>query len=464
MLFNNAAIYYSLIILNFIKISSFAISFYSYKNLTNSTTQIEILDYLKNNIRYNFIKIGEKSQKLPIILTSHDSFSIIKKNNCPIYSNYDVNISKTMEKYYIKSNDNFFYFKDYISFDDINKDIFFTFIHYNQTNSEDNNNCGYIGLQNNLEEREEGKTNLFIQLKKMNIINKSIYYFNYTENNEVILNAGIEPYELNDTLYSEENMKILEVDEILDNEKKIENIGKYRWNLNISKVFYFRKLPIQSKIDPYVEISRLKTRRVGFFQALLVPEDILIKGPFEYQEQIEEDYFYDLFKDNICKKINFERKYFFLCKKEYKNLIQTTFPSLYFFSEELNYIFELNFNDLFIEHGQYLIFAIYFDFFQIEIFEDAFLSEWFFGEAFLKKYSFSFDLDNGKIRFYKENAIKRKFNKKLEKKEEKKTNIKYYQLGIGIIVVVLAIGIFAFINDRISKRKPRNNNSNLIIN
>ena len=80
----------------------------------------------------------------------------------------------------------------------------------------------------------------------------------------------------------------------------------------LTKVFYFKKLPIQSNLDPYVEISRKNTRRVNFFQALLIPEDNLIKGPFEYEAQIEDDFFDRFIKDNIYKKINFERKYFFI--------------------------------------------------------------------------------------------------------------------------------------------------------
>ena len=296
----------------------------------------------------------------------------------------------------------------------------------------------------------------------MKYIDKAIIYFNYTKNNNLLLNIGVEPFEINPILYSEKNMKILDVDSILDYKIKVENTGKYRWNLNISKVFYFKKLPIQSNLDPYVEISRKNTRRVNFYQALLVPEDNLIKGPFEYEEQIEKDFFYDNIKDNICKKINFERKYFFVCKKEYKYLFENTFPSLYFYSKELDYMFELTFKDLFIEQKDYLVFAIYFDYFQTEVFVGAFLSEWFFGKTFLQKYCFSFDLDNGKIRFYKENKIKKRNNSKVDNKNDNKSNIniRYYQLGL--IFVILTIAVIAFIWDRIVKRKSNRLNNALI--
>jgi hypothetical protein len=252
-------------------------------------------------------------------------------------------------------------------------------------------------------------------------------------------------------------MKIIDVDYILDYEIKRENRGQFRWNLNISKVFYFKKLPIQSDLDPYVEVSRKKRRKVEYFQALIIPENNLIKGPFEYQENIEEDFFEKLISDNICKKINFERKVYFVCKKEYKNLIKNTFPTLYFFSSALKYMFILDYDDLFIEKDENLIFGIYFDYLQIEVFKNAFLSEWFFGKLFLKKYCFSFDPEQDQLRFYKENMMKTIRKKPEENNVENTTNKRLYQLGL--ILIIVAIGIIAFTLERVIKKKKRINNS-----
>ena len=79
----------------------------------------------------------------------------------------------------------------------------------------------------------------------------------------------------------------------MSHEKKHIDTRKYKWNLNFSQVFYFKKLPIQSSADPYSEVSRKNTRRVDFFQAMLMPEEALIKGPFEYMERIDENKFLD---------------------------------------------------------------------------------------------------------------------------------------------------------------------------
>ena len=461
MFIRNVVILITFILLNINLIITFSIPFYSSKNLFNSSTPLQILDSLKNNIKYSFIEIGEPSQKLPIIFTSHDSSLKITKNDCPIKSNYDLNLLKSAKITYEENNDKYFYVNDYISLNDEYKNIFISFVYHNISFNNQENTCGYIGTQfiESFEKEENDTKNLFLQLKQLNLIEKNIFYYNYTADNNGFLIIGKEPYEINPQLYSKNNITGLEVDYLLDYENKNINIGKYRWNLNFSKSFYFKKLPLESNIDPYVEVSRKKTRRVDFWQALLVPEEDLIKGPFEYLEQIEEDFFNPLNRDNICKKITFERRYFFVCQKQYKYIIQKTFPSLYFYHKELNYMFELTFDDLFIENNEFLIFSIYFDYFQIELFRGAFLSEWFFGKIFLKKYCFSFDLDNGKIRFYPEKTAKKKTNKKLSKKNlDNGTNkIRYYQLGF--ILVVLTIGIFAFVLDRVTKRKYRINNS-----
>ena len=327
------------------------------------------------------------------------------------------------------------------------------FIYQNQTDK-NNNECGFIGTQIIDKDDKNNTNNIIIQLKNMKIINNPVFYFNYTDNNNGFLNIGFEPFEINPHLYSKYNMKRIDIDFILDYEIKNENRGKFRWNLNFTKVFYFRNLPTQSRLNTYVEVSRKNTRKVEYFQALFFPEDDLIKGPFEYEELIEKDFFDSLIDEDICKKINFERKFFFVCSKEYKKLLKQTFPTLYFYSEALNYMFQLNYDDLFIEKDEYLIFSIYFDYLQIEVFRGAFLSEWFFGKTFLKKYCFSFNPEKEQLTFYKENII-RPIIVNLQEKTTLNTTKRIYQFGFVLIVVT--IGCFVFILERFVKRKNRNN-------
>ena len=434
--------------------SPLIVPLYSTKNIINSYSVLDILDFFKNNRKYSYIEIGQPSQRFQIIFISTDSNNIIKGETPYSDSFYNLNISKTKQFDYEPNELNYFYLKDLISFDTYYKNLLMPFIYYNSTINQEKN-YGIVGLAYPMKSEEEN--NLILQLKKLKAINKAIFYFNYTKDNQVFLNIGSEPYEIDDS-YTK-NPIIMKIDPILDYEVKTGKIRKYNWNLNISRIFYFRKLPFQTEIDPYVEISRMKTRKINFFQALLVPEDDLIKGPFEYMEAIEENFFDDLISDNICTKISFENKYYYFCKKEYKGLIKNTFPTIYFYQPDINYMFELTYDDLFFEKDNYLFFGIYFDKFQIEVFMGAFISEWTFGKIFLKKYCFAFDLENKKLYFYKKNKIEKTKNKTEDKKNEnenKNSNKKIYQLGL--ILVVITIGVFAFLIDRFARKRYRVNN------
>ena len=258
MLLKNAVILINFII-NISTIISLSIPFYSYKNLDNATTITEILDFMKNNDLYTYIFIGEPSQKLPIIITTYDSLIVFKKDNCPFEFIYDINLSKSSLRIYDNNNTKYYYINDYISFDKEKKHINMTFILINMTLF-GQNMCGFFGMQYIPKDIRDNTNNLILDLKNKNIIKKSIFFFNYTSDNNGILNIGVEPFETNPQLFSQNNMQIIDVDYILDYEIKREYRGKFRWNLNISKVFYFKKLPIQSELDPYVEISRKKRR------------------------------------------------------------------------------------------------------------------------------------------------------------------------------------------------------------
>ena len=445
------------LIIKLSQISSLIIPLHSTQNFSNVNSILEILDSYKNDMKYSYIEIGVPPQKFQIIFTSEEASNLIKGENCFPDSFYDLNKSKTNERHYEINQKNYFYIDEYISFDKNYHNLLMHFIYYNWTITK-NENCGNIGFGYSLPNEEEH--NLFFQLKKLNVINKTIIYFNYSYNNdEMSLNIGQEPFELDKSFST--NATRIEIDPILDYEKKSGKYRQYNWNLNFSKIFYFRKLPLQTSIDPYVEISRMKTRKINYFQAMIMPEDELIKGPYEYQEAIEENFFDNLIKDKICQKMKFENKVYFYCKKEQKNLLKNTFPSLYFFHDKLNYMFELTFDDLFFEKGEFLFFGIYFDHVLIEVFRGAFISEWYLGKLFLKKYSFGFDFEKRELIFYKKNKTQK--NKNEDKKKTKNEKISSKKLlQLGLILVVIAIGVFAFLLDRYWRKKSRVNSSLLI--
>ena len=440
-----------LFIIKLTHISSLIIPLHSTKNFSNCNSILDLLDFYKNNRKYTYIQISDVPQKFQIFFTSTESSNVIKDENCFSDSYYNIDISNTVQYDYEQNEKYHFYIKDIISFDKQYSNLLIPFIYYNSTIYEEN--CGSIGFACSLP--KEIEYNLFFELKKLNAIDKSIFYFNYSNNDDMSLNIGFEPFEI-DNSYTK-NKKVIGIDPILDYYKKSMR-RQYNWNLNFSRIFYLRKIPLESGIDPYVDINRMKTRKVKFFQALLVPEEELIKGPFEYQEAIEENFFDKLIADKICTKYKSENKYYFYCKKKHKKLIKNTFPSLYFYQEKLNYMFELTYDDLFIEKGDILFFGIYFDCFLIEVYRGAFISEWYFGKIFFKKYTFGFDFEKNKLIFYKKNKTKKKkIDDKKNTEKENDSKKKIYQLGL--ILVVITIGVFAFLLDRYARRKYRLTNA-----
>ena len=79
--------------------------------------------------------------------------------------------------------------------------------------------------------------------------------------------------------------------------------------------------------------------------------------------------------------------------------ILQTFPSLYFQHIDLDYIFELSYQDLFVEKDGKYIFLV------IENYEGE---NWLIGTPFLKKYQFIFNEDSKTIGFYNPNMPKEK--------------------------------------------------------
>jgi hypothetical protein len=171
----------------------------------------------------------------------------------------------------------------------------------------------------------------------------------------------------------------------------------------------------------------------------------LILSTEEYFNKILEIFFNKYIIQNICK-INIERRninnnyHIISCKNSEEFKIEE-FPTLYIFKEEFNFIFELDYNDLFEKIDNSFIFLIIYFPFSCGNFE--------FGKPFLKKYQMSYNVEMSTIHFYKKNN---RINNIIKK--EKSQNI--YILVILIILVVFCLGIYykKFFH---TKRKLRKN-------
>ena len=173
----------------------------------------------------------------------------------------------------------------------------------------------------------------------------------------------------------------------------------------------------------------------------------IILSTEEYFNKILEIFFNKYINTNICK-INIERRninnnyHIILCKKIEEFKIEQ-FPSLYLFKEEFDFIFELNYNDLFEQIDNIYIFLIIYFPFSCDNFQ--------LGKPFLKKYQLSYNVDMSTVHFYKINNTNNNNN---IKKGDKSKNIIF--LFILIILVIFFIGIY-YKKIFHAKRKKRKN-------
>lgn len=181
-----------LFIIKLTHISSLIIPLHSTKNFSNCNSILDLLDFYKNNRKYTYIQISDVPQKFQIFFTSTESSNVIKDENCFSDSYYNIDISNTVQYDYEQNEKYHFYIKDIISFDKQYSNLLIPFIYYNSTIYEEN--CGSIGFACSLP--KEIEYNLFFELKKLNAIDKSIFYFNYSNNDDMSLNIGFEPFEI----------------------------------------------------------------------------------------------------------------------------------------------------------------------------------------------------------------------------------------------------------------------------
>ena len=167
-------------------------------------------------------------------------------------------------------------------------------------------------------------------------------------------------------------------------------------------------------------------------------------APDEYRLIILENFFNEYINQSICfeEKLNLR---FIYCNKNLFTINDIKkFPKLNFYEINLNYTFELNLNDLFIEKGEYYWFLVGFG-----------VVNWSFGLSFLKKYPLIFNHENKAIYYYIDNIVKNE-NKSNDKGIYLTANVSLI-IGIVIAAVFLIIGFFAGKNLFNERRKKKAN-------
>jgi len=304
----------------------------------------------------------------------------------------------------------------------------FPFFYYTDLSKQNFNVCGSIGLLmtdvKNPEEFDE-------YLKLIGSQTHHFSFFNYN-GQDYIVNSIFLHIEFKDIFKNVKNISW--VNPILGNDVS-------NWEIPIKDIYY-NNIHIKNTV---LELNPL-------FE--------LIIGDNDYKANIENDFFKSYFKEEICSvKEKKEYKIFECDANKFNNKDIKQFPTLHMFNIEINYIFEMNGEDLFIKINDKLYFKIVFPIL------DLLPKRWILGKIFLRKYPTIFSSTNKLIGFYLENEDNLPEEDK-EKKGDKASQIENDESIFSntfficlIIVIILGLffaGVYFWKKILLSKRHKKN--------
>jgi uncharacterized protein YneF (UPF0154 family) len=298
-------------------------------------------------------------------------------------------------------------------------------------------NIGLEILIDNNNTLQKDKYSLIYQLLEKNIIKDSHWSIFYKKGNNT---NGANLYNLNELINTKAELIIGDYPHNykpnLLNEKKLTTIkSKYaKWNLYFTTIYFYN--------------SNKEKQFLNLPDAELSINEFYIGGPISYYIHINKHFFEKYIKENICH-TGYSGKYLIIyCDKSEKFNVSDLqkFPTIYFEHDELNYTFELTYEDIFIEQDNKYWFLICF-----ESYYEA--EKWLLGSIFLRKYNFVFEQKTKTIGFYNMNVVQEKM------KEDKPKSI---SMGYRIILFIICGIVFIFIGFLIAKKyyKKKKKNAN----
>ena len=260
----------------------------------------------------------------------------------------------------------------------------------------------YLGF--NYYSSENYELNFIEQLKSEKYIDSYIFSFEFNNDKEGEIIIGSFPHNYNSKMYNENDLKWTNVFIIHP---------FFYWNI------YFNNIIFDNK--------KFNGSTVCTFEY----ESNLIFAPIEYKSILVNKFINE--NKNKCYEIKNEKKHsFFICEK---NINIKKIPKITFISKELNYEFEVDYNDLFNEINGKLYLLIAFD-------DNQEFKRWKLGIPFLKKYKFLFDQSKRIIGFYS---------------NKKQNNQNISLVWLFILIVIIFVLSYVIYKVRIIKRKKRIN-------
>ena len=304
--------------------------------------------------------------------------------------------------------------------------------------------CGNLGLQIYNKNGNQFRNDYFINsLKQNNIISAytwSILYLNNTVNKNDILNYTNKDYDgiLICGIDKNDYQSIFKTNNIKTVKAEARSSSIY-WDITNIKISYEFS---EDKANNYESLDN----RITFNN-----ENNYITCTESYFNSIKNTFFKSLIENNICniiEKIQPMSSSIIVCNKDIKDKL-SEFPKLLFYHEELDFIFELTYNDLFIEYNDKILFLVIYNAYGQNL--------WSLGKIFMMKYPFIFDYDKKAISFVNIFNINKSDNNKNSENDQPSTN--YAKIIIIILLILFGI-IIGIIIGRIIWYKQRKKRAN----
>ena len=358
--FNICSFYLKIYILfiSFIFVYNFlAIPFQTINYQYNELSKDYLNKIFSNKIYIN-ITLGTPQQTSKVILKMEKELFYIHKdgflhNESSSYINLDKD-SKSLITIGENKSEDIFYFQFYDSYEDLSntknknqKKIYknfpmnFILMNYVVIWDSSNKNPGEIGLQYRYANLTDNI--IFIKsLKESRQIDNYIFSFifindSYKNNNSFNHNGY---FVIGEELTDNENEK-----EKIKYTKASDRNGLIKWDIIFDEIY------------SYINNSEIKDNKIIInkrHQAQLIIDKPFIVGTDEYESFILENFFQNLIDKNVCFKKNINNDYYcYYCDNSSELFIYSNFPSLNFYSKELDENFFLNKNDLFYYDEKY---------------------------------------------------------------------------------------------------------------
>ena len=277
---------------------------------------------------------------------------------------------------------------------------------------------GLIGLALKNDKRQLDENSFLYQLKKYNLTESEIFYFNFD-------NEKGGTFIIGENLFNNENYLKVKVGYISHISSKL------LWSFNFDEIYYGNSTNL-GKEDGVLGLSYGLTIGTASYEDIIKPVFLREKNCYL----------------NNTKLGGLDIKYYY-CEKEY--LIEQKLENLTFELKSVNYSFVFTGEDLFFEEDNKKFFKIIFLF-------DINQKYWYLGHDFLRKYKIRFDHER-KLLYI---PFKKKENNNIEENGNDNDNdwnffklIKKWQFWIVVSLVIVIIGLIVFIIVYIKKHPKK---------